>query len=179
MLSARRVGVIYLDDDYGRGLRLSFTAEFKRLGGEIVEADPMLSTTPSVEPYLSRLRQEGSVDALMLATDRGGAELALREMGRTGVHWTTLGGDALSGIETNGPLAEGVRMSVAYLVDQGGDRNAQFVAAYARAYPGERPDHRGATAYDIVHLLATVLMDAGPDRRAVRDRLARDRKSVV
>ena len=97
----------------------------------------------------------------------------LREMGRAGVHWTTLGGDALSGIEKNGPLAEGVRMSVAYLVDQTGDRNAQFVAAYARSYAGERPDHRGATTYDIVYLLASVLRDTGPNRRAVRDRLAR------
>src|SRR6267154_2332790 len=172
MLSAQRVGVIYLDDDYGRGLRLSFTAEFKRLGGDIVEADPMLSATPSLEPYLSRLRQKGNVDALVLATDRGGAELALREMGRMGVHWTTLGGDALSGIERDGPLAEGVRMSVAYLVDQPGERNAQFFGAYARAYPGERPDHRGAAAYDIVHLLASVLGSAS-DRRGIRDRLAR------
>src|SRR6266545_7716860 len=122
MLSARRVGVIFLDDDYGRGLRGSFTAEFKRLGGQIVEEDPMLSSTSSLEPYLSRLRQEGGVDALVLATDRDGAERALREMGRIGVRWTTLGGDALSGIETTGPLAEGVRMSVAYLVDQSGGR---------------------------------------------------------
>src|SRR6266436_359633 len=173
MLSAQRVGVIYLDDEYGRGLRLSFTAEFKRLGGDIVEADPMLSATTSLEPYLSRLRQGGGVDALMQAREVGGAAVALREMARAGVRWTTLGGDALSGIEKNGPLSEGVRMSVAYLVDQPGDRNAQFVAAYARAYSGERPDHRGATTYDIVHLLASVLMDAGPNRRAIRDRLAR------
>ena len=173
MLNARRVGVMYLDDDYGRGLRLSFVGEFKRLGGEVIEEDPMLSTTPSLEPYVTRLQQSGGVDALILATDLGGAQLALREMSRAGVHWTTLGGDALSGIEQSGPLAEGVRMSVAYLVDQAGDRNAQFVATYARAYPGERPDHRGATTYDIVHLLATVLRDAGPQRRAVRDRVAR------
>lgn len=175
LLRARRVGVIYLDDDYGRGLRLSFTSEFQRLGGEVVEADPMLSATPSLEPYLSRLRQqpEGGVDALMLATDRGGAELALREMGRMGVHWTTLGGDALSGIESTGPLAEGVRMSVAYLVDQSGERNTQFVGAYVRAYPGERPDHRGAAAYDIVQMLAHVVTEAGTDRRDIRDRLAR------
>src|SRR3989475_5079121 len=139
MLSAQRVGLIYLDDEYGRGLRLSFTAEVKRLGGDSLEADPMLSATSSLEPYLSRLRQGGGVDALMLATDRAGAELALREMGRSGVHWTALGCEALSGIEKNGPLAEGGRMSVAYLVDQSGERNAQFVAAYARAYPGERP----------------------------------------
>lgn len=172
-LNARRVGVIYLDDDYGRGLRLSFAAEFSKLGGEILAADPMLSSTPSVEPYLSDLRQRGGVDALILATDRGGAELALREMNRVGAHWASLGGDALTGIETTGGLAEGLKMSAAYLVDQPGERNAQFVSAYASAYPGERPDHRGAAAYDIVQLLSTVITEAGTDRRAIRDRLAR------
>ena len=177
-LAARRVGIIYLDDDYGRGLRLSFTGEFKQLGGEIVEEDPMLGNTPSVEPYLSRLRQAGGVDALMLATDRNGAELALREMSRLGVHWTTIGGDALTGIESDGALSEGVRMSIGYLVDQAGDRNAQFVASYARAYPGERPDHRGAAAYDIVQLLAAVMTEAGTDRRAIRDRVARTGKDL-
>src|SRR4051812_7793 len=43
-LRARRVGVLYVDDDYGRGLRLSFAAEFRRLGGAIVEEDPALPT---------------------------------------------------------------------------------------------------------------------------------------
>lgn len=172
-LRARRVGVIYVDDDYGRGLRLSFAAEFRRLGGQIVEEDAALSTTPSLEPYLSRLRLGGGVDALMLATERAGAELALREMGRIGVRWSALGGDALAGIEGAGPIAEGVRLSSAYLFDRPGERNEQFVGSYARAYPGERPDHRGAAAYDIVQLLAVVLADAGTDRRAVRDRLAR------
>ena len=173
-LGARRVGVIYVADDYGRGLRLSFAAEFRRLGGEIVEEDPALSTTSSLEPYLSRLRQGGGVDAVMLATERAGAELALRDMGRLGggVRWAVLGGDALTGIEAAGPIAEGVRLSTAYLVDRPGVRNDRFVQAYGRAYPGERPDHRGAGAYDIVQLLATVLTDAGTDRRAIRDRLA-------
>jgi branched-chain amino acid transport system substrate-binding protein len=94
-------------------------------------------------------------------------------MGRLGVHWSALGGDALTGIEAAGPIAEGVRLSSAYLVDRPGERNARFVEAYARAYPGQRPDHRGAGAYDAVQLLATVLTSAGTDRHAIRDRLAR------
>jgi branched-chain amino acid transport system substrate-binding protein len=171
-LGANRVGVIYVDDDYGRGLRLSFAAEFRRLGGEVVEEDPALPTTPSLEPYLSRLRGSGRVDALMLATERGGAELALREMARLGLQWAALGGDALTGIEAAGPIAEGVRLSSAYLLDRPGNRNQGFVEAYARAYPGQRPDHRGAGTYDIVQLLATVLAEVGSDRRAIRDRLA-------
>jgi ABC-type branched-subunit amino acid transport system substrate-binding protein len=65
-------------------------------------------------------------------------------------------------------------VSSAYLADRPGDRNAVFVAAYARAYEGQRPDHRGAGAYDILQLLATrVFTAAGTDRRAVRDYLAR------
>jgi branched-chain amino acid transport system substrate-binding protein len=171
-LGARRVGVIYVDDDYGRGLRLSFAAEFRRLGGEIVAEDPALPGTPSLEPYLARLRAAGGIDALMLATERGGAELALRDMARIGVRWAALGGDALTGIEAAGPMAEGVRLSSAYLPDRPGTRNQGFVDAYARAYPGARPDHRGAGTYDIVQLLANVLADVGSDRRAVRDRLA-------
>jgi branched-chain amino acid transport system substrate-binding protein len=175
-LGARRAGVIYIDDDYGRGLRLSFAAEFRRLGGSILEEDPSLPATASLEPYLSRMRQAGGggVDVLMLATERGGAELALRDQGRLGLRWPTIGGDALTGIEAAGALAEGVRVSSAYLPDRPGERNAVFVAAYARAYEGQRPDHRGAGAYDIVQLLATrVFAAAGTDRRAVRDYLAR------
>jgi branched-chain amino acid transport system substrate-binding protein len=172
-LGAQRVGVIYVDDDYGRGLRVSFAAEFRRLGGVVTEEDPALSSTSSLEPYLSRLRQSGGVDVLVLATERGGAELALREMSRLGVRWPALGGDALTGIEAAGPIAEGVRLSTAYLPDRPGDRNAQFVAAYVTAYDGQRPDHRGAGTYDIVQLLARVIQDAGTDRRGIRDRLAR------
>ena len=171
-LGARRMGVLYVDDDYGRGLRLSFAAEFRRLGGEIVEEDPALSTTTSVEPYLARMRANGGVDAVLLATEREGAEVALRDMARSGVRWPVLGGDALAGIEGAGPVAEGVRLSTAYLLDRPGVRNQQFVDAYARAYSGERPDHRGAGAYDIVQLLATVFTDVGTERRAIRNRVA-------
>ena len=173
-LGARRAGIIYIDDDYGRGLRLSFAAEFRRLGGTIVEEDPSLTATASLEPYLTRMRQAGSVDVLILATERGGAELVLGDEVRLGLRWPTIGGDALTGIEANGPLAEGLRLSSAYLPDRPGERNAVFVAAYARAYEGQRPDHRGAGAYDIVQLLATrVFPAAGTDRGAVRDYLAR------
>jgi branched-chain amino acid transport system substrate-binding protein len=173
-LGARRAGIIYIDDDYGRGLRLSFAAEFRRLGGTVLEEDPSLAATTSLEPYLARMRQSGGVDVLMLATERGGAELALRDQARLGLRWPTIGGDALTGIEGAGALAEGVRLSSAYLPDATGERNGVFVAAYASAYEGQRPDHRGAGAYDIVQLLATrVFPAAGTDRRAVRDYLAR------
>jgi branched-chain amino acid transport system substrate-binding protein len=171
-LGARRAGVIYVNNDYGRGVRQTFAAEFTRLGGVVVEADPYVATTPSLEPYLSRMRR-GGVDVLLLAAERPGAELALREMRTLGMSWPVLGGDALTGIEADGALAEGVRVSSAYLPDRHDERNAAFVADYARAYPGQRPDHRGAGAYDAVLLLARTFAEVGTSRRSVRDDLAR------
>jgi branched-chain amino acid transport system substrate-binding protein len=167
---ARRAGVIFINNEYGRGLRRAFAAEFSGLGGTILEEDPYLSDTPSLEPYLSRMRQRGGVDVLVLACERPGAELALRELRQLGLRWPVIGGDALTGIA--GPLAEGVRFSSTYLPQQPGERNAAFVAAYARAFKGERPDHRGAGAYDILRILAQAIAAVGPDRDAIRDYIA-------
>ncbi len=167
---ARRAGVIFINNEYGRGLRQAFAAEFSGLGGVILEEDPYLPDTPSLEPYLSRMRQRGGVEVLVLACERPGAELALRELRQLGLHWPVIGGDALTGIE--GPLAEGVRFSSTYLPQQPGERNGRFVAAYARAFKGERPDHRGAGAYDILRLLAQAISVVGPDRDAIRDYIA-------
>ena len=171
-LGARRAGIIYLNNDYGRGVRRTFAAEFARLGGTVLETDPYIPATPSFEPYFSRMRRSGA-DVLLLAAERPGAELALREMQSLGLRWPVLGGDALTGIEADGALAEGIRLSSAYLPDRRDERNIAFVADYARAFPGQRPDHRGAGAYDIVLLLARAMDQAGADRRAVRDYLAR------
>jgi len=171
-LGARRAGIIYVNNDYGRGVRGTFAAEFTRLGGTVVEADPYVATTPSLEPYLSRMRR-GGVDILVLAAERPGAELALRELRALGIGWPVLGGDALTGIEADGALAEGVRVSSAYLPDRRDERNGAFVADYARAYQGQRPDHRGAGAYDAVLLIAQAIAEAGSTRPAIRDYLAR------
>jgi branched-chain amino acid transport system substrate-binding protein len=172
VLGARRAGVLFINNEYGRGLRHAFAAEFTGLGGTVVEEDPYLGATPTFEPYLTRLQRRGGVDVLVLACELPGAEEALREASQMGLRWPVIGGDALTGIEALGPLAEGVRFSSTYLPQRPGDLNARFVAAYARAFNGDRPDHRGAGSYDIVHLLARAIADAGHDRRAIRDYIA-------
>ena len=171
-LVARRAGIVFLANDYGRGLRKAFAADFERLGGTIVETDPYLPTTPSLEPYLSRLKREG-IDVLMLAADRIAGEVALRQLDAAGAHWPVIGGDELAGVEGLGTRAAGVRVSATYLPDRPGDRNAAFVGDYARSYAGARPDYRSAGAYDAVNLLGRAITAVGPGRTAVRDYLAR------
>src|SRR5258708_33869285 len=71
-LGTRRVGIIYVNNDYGRGVRRTFMAEFARLGGTVLEADPHVATTPSPRPSLSPIRRAGA-DALLIAGRRAGA----------------------------------------------------------------------------------------------------------
>jgi branched-chain amino acid transport system substrate-binding protein len=170
-LGARRAGVVYLNDDYGRGVRQAFANEFTRLGGVVVEQDPFLPTTASLEPYLSHMRAAG-VTVLVLAADVPGAELALRDLHGLGLRWAVVGSDATVGIEADGPTAEEVHVSTAYLSDRPGDKNAAFVVDYFRATKGERPNDVAGLTYDAVQLLAQALGAVGSDRRAVRDYLA-------
>ncbi|HET7038930.1 MAG TPA: ABC transporter substrate-binding protein, partial [Gemmatimonadales bacterium] len=171
-LGATRASVMYLNDDYGRGVRRVFDQEFVRRKGELVADDPYLDDLPSFVPYLERIRRRGGTEALMIAGTRAGAERILAGLDSVGLRPTVLGGDGIAGMEQGGAAVEGVLVSTSYLPDRPGARNAAFVRAYRAAYGDREPDHRGASAYDAVYLLARALREAGVDRERVRDYLA-------
>jgi len=171
-LRATRAAVLYLNDDYGRGVRSVFIREFTGRNGQIVADDPYLEDLPSFLPYLQRIRRRGGADVLLIAGTRTGAERILATLDSATLRPAVMGGDGLAGIEAAGAAAAGVFISTAYLPDRPGTRNAAFVRAYRAAYPNQDPDHRGAAGYDAIHLLARAIAEAGADRAKVRDYLA-------
>lgn len=170
-LGARAAAILYQNDEYGRGIRQTFSDEFTRLGGRLASNDPYVPDIPSFEPYLSRLRQRGGADVLVIAGTAAAAQRILPTLDTVGLRLRVLGGDALSGLEAL-RRAEGVFMSTAYLPDRPGERNAAFVAAYRAAYGNQPLDHRGAASYDIVYLLARAVDAAGTNRRRLRHYIA-------
>jgi branched-chain amino acid transport system substrate-binding protein len=93
-------------------------------------------------------------------------------MRRQGLQWPVVGSDALVGIESDGPLAEGIHISSAYLPDRQGDKNAAFVVDFFRATQGQRPNDVAGLTTDVVQLIAAAIDAVGPDRRAIRNYLA-------
>ena len=170
-LRARSAAILYQNDEYGRGIRGTFAAEFIRLGGRLASDDPYVTDLPSFEPFLRRLQQRGGADVLLIAGTATSARRILPTLDTVGIRPQVLGGDALAGLETTRG-ADGVVTSTAYLPDRPGERNQAFVAAYHAAYGAQPLDHRGAAAYDIVYLLARAIDAAGPNRRRLRDYLA-------
>jgi branched-chain amino acid transport system substrate-binding protein len=170
-LGARTAAIVYRNNAYGRGVRSTFREGFTARGGRIVSVDPYSAALPSFEPYLTRLRIRGGADVLMIAGSRPGAEQVLAALDSAGLRPVVLAGDGVAGIEAAGAAAEGLLISLAYLPDRPSEANQNFVAAYRDAYDSN-PDHRGAGAYDVVHLLARAIQEVGTDRRRIRNYVA-------
>jgi branched-chain amino acid transport system substrate-binding protein len=108
----------------------------------------------------------------MIAGDRAIAVAVLRAARSRGLDIPIIGGDGLTGIQDEGAMADGIYISSNYLPDRPGERNAAFLRAYGEASGGERPDHRGAGAYDAVYLLADAIRAGGTRRATIRDLLS-------
>jgi branched-chain amino acid transport system substrate-binding protein len=172
-LGLRRGTVLFLNDEYGRGVRQTFVTQYTRLGGTIINAVPYLGDQPFVGPYLDRVAQKGQAQFLLVAGNLSEAQEILRQARARGITLPVLGADGLEGIEQSGALAEGVYESLAYLPTLRTAANQRFVKAYTERYPGAAlPNQPAAATYDIVYLLRDAIQKAGTSRKAVRDAVA-------
>jgi branched-chain amino acid transport system substrate-binding protein len=172
-LNLQRGAVLYLNDEYGRGIRETFDQEFTRLRGEVIENDPYLGARPDLGPYLDRLARRRNLQFVLVAGNRSEAEAALRAARARGITVPFLGGDGLEGIEEAGTLAEGTYVSAAYLPSWGSAANRKFVEAYQHhnATAG-LPNQPAAGTYDALYLLRSVIARTGTSRRKIRDGVA-------
>ncbi|MEO6067602.1 MAG: branched-chain amino acid ABC transporter substrate-binding protein [Gemmatimonadales bacterium] len=171
VLRARTAAVLYENDNYGRGVSANFVADFRQLGGTVVSEDPYNKAIASFEPYLRRLQQRGGADVILIAGTRDGAERILATRDSLKLTGAILAGDGVIGIEAAGK-AEGIFVSSAWLADRPDAVSQAFVKAYRAANANATPDHRGAGAYDIVHILARAVGAVGTDRIRIVEYLA-------
>ena len=172
-LNLERGAVLYLNDQYGRGIRQTFVAQFLRLGGRLESVDPYLGDRPDVGPYLDRLARNRNIQFLVVAGNRVEGEEVIRQARRRGITVPVLGGDGLEGIEAAGALSEGVYLTSAYFPTLPTRANRAFVESYRRKYPDAgMPNQPAAATYDAIYLLRDVIARAGSDRQAVRRSLA-------
>jgi branched-chain amino acid transport system substrate-binding protein len=173
-LQLERGALLYLNDQYGRGVRQMFVREFSRRGGTLIADDPYLGETPDVGPYLDRLVKLGGAQFLVIAGNKGEGEEILRQARQRGLRMPVLGGDGLEGIEEAGAIADGLYLSSAYLPTIASPANRAFLQAYHKKFPtAGLPNQPAAATYDAVYLLRQVISRAGPERRDVRRELAK------
>jgi branched-chain amino acid transport system substrate-binding protein len=165
--------VLYLNDEYGRGIRQTFVSEYIQLGGDLQAVYPYLGERPEVGAYLDRLAKGLRPEFIVVAGNRSEAEEVLRQARKRGLAMPVLGGDGLEGIQEAGELAEGVYLSSPYFPSIPSAANRRFVEAFHRKYPDAgMPNQPAAATYDAVYLLRDVIAQVGPNRTAIRRALA-------
>jgi branched-chain amino acid transport system substrate-binding protein len=174
-IGARRVAVIYRNDLFGRGFTRTIAPQLESRGVTVTERDPYLAGVTTYTAYAERIVR-GKVDALIVAGGAADAADMIRAVRKAGGNPAILGTDDVAGIGTDFDATQefkGVRFTSFYLPERpapGAIRG--FVGAYRRRFR-EIPNHRAALSYDAATLIGRAAIAAGPDRRAVRDWLAK------
>jgi len=160
--------------DYGPGhdAEGQFKKTFTAAGGQIVGEVRVPVRNPDFAPYLQKVK-DTKPDAVFIFVPAGEAGIAFMKgfqekgLAKAGIKVIATGDlldeDVLDAI---GDPALGVISSFHYSEAHNSPENKAFTAAYAKAYPKDRPNFMAVAGYDGMHLIAEVLKKTGGDAEA-------------
>lgn len=151
--------------DYGPGhdAAAQFKKTFTAAGGEVVGEVQTPLTSPDFAPFLQKIK-DARPDAIFLFVPNGEQGVAFaksykeRALADAGIRLLATGDvvteDVLAAMGDN---ALGMITSFHYSQAHDSPENTAFVKAYARAYPGTRPNMVAVAAYDGMRLIREAL----------------------
>lgn len=173
-LGFKKIGVLYLNTDWGRTSKDIFVKAAQANGAQVVAAEGYQPNEKDFRATLIRVKS-ASPDSLVLISYYSDGAQIVRQARASGVHepiaavgsvyspkFLDLGGDAVNGVYTESNFFPGdPRPEV-----------QSFVQRYKAKYNAE-PDTFAARAYDAMILAAEVIRRYGPTRSAVHDGFAK------
>ena len=160
--------VVTMISDYGPGIdsEQSFTAEFKKKGGEVLEAIRFPLASPDFAPFLQRAADQ-KPDAIFVFVPSGQGGIFVKQfvergLDKAGIKLIGPGDfmddDLLNGM---GDAVIGTVTAHMYSADHDSATNKAFVAAFEKANGGMRPNFMAVSAYDGMHLIYEALKKTG------------------
>jgi branched-chain amino acid transport system substrate-binding protein len=160
--------VVTMISDYGPGLDSEkwFSSEFKKKGGEILEAIRFPLANPDFAPFLQRAADQ-KPDAIFVFVPSGQGATFVKQFVERGLDKAGIKiigtGDVMDDdlINGMGDAVIGTVTAHIYSADHDSPMNKEFVAAFKKANDGKRPNFMAVAAYDGVHLMYEALKKAG------------------
>jgi branched-chain amino acid transport system substrate-binding protein len=175
-LKVKRVAILKdVKNDYSVGLAEVFTAEFKKMGGTIVNEKSYSAGDMDFKSQLTAIRGSNP-EAIYVPGYYTEVGLIARQAQELGMKTPLLGGDGWDSpklTEIGGKAIEGSYFSNHYSVEDSSPRVQKFIEDYKKAYDGEVPNGLAATGYDAALVLIDAMKratDLSPT--AIRDALA-------
>ncbi len=180
-----RLGIVYVNDDYGRGLARLFEDRARSLGATIVAtAAHRNALQPDDRETIReavRDMKQGGVDLVVLFQRVSAATWTVDAIREAGLDAAILGSDDLAQYafprQTTGS-PDGIRVSQFVHLDESRPDVARFVGRI-RTETGEPADSAQALSYDAIYLLRDAVLGGGYSRQGVKaylDRAIRERR---
>lgn len=176
-LGAKRIAVIYRQDDWGLTASQSFVKAARSLGAEVVLNEAVIEGTRDFRTLITRLHTLNP-DAIYLALFYADAAVFAQQAKQGGLRVPVVTNSSLHNpqlIALGGDAVEGFYVPANFFPGDPDPVVQNFIAAY-RARWNEEPDQFAAIAYDSIAVIAEAIksiLDAGRPltRQAVRDAL--------
>jgi len=170
-LKSLSAAVIYRNDSYGREWSNTFSREFEKHAGIIVERDPYLTGITEWTAY-AQLIARRHPDVLLFPGDAADAVEMLRALKEAHVNIPFVGGDGTEGMRSS-PDAKGARFVAFFRPERAtGGEGKLFLKRYHDAYHDE-PDMFAALSYDAALAIGRSVLAGARTRVAVKEALER------
>ena len=159
-LALRSVGILYINNEYGKGLEQVFKEEFMERGGKTPLSEGFAQSATDVRTQISKLKA-ANLDGLYLVGYPKEIPIALRQAKELGLSVTLLGTVAMQDpqlLESAGNAAEGLMFP--YPKDPTGEHASGFKQAFHKRY-GKEPGITADVGYDAVRMLAKAIELSG------------------
>ncbi len=175
-LDAKRVGIIYTQDDWGITTEQEYAAKLEELGGTVVIAESYISgSTRDFTPILTKIANE-DIELLFVAAMYNDSAMILEQLKQLGYEgrFKIQGTGSLytdEFLELAGDNAEGMYITASFYAANPAENVQQFVSEYTEMF-GSEPNLFAASVYDGVGLIVEALRNGATDRQSLRDNLA-------
>jgi len=171
---ADKVGIIYVNNDYGEGLKDSFTTAFEAKGGSIVGMAAYEQKQASYDAEVSKAYGDGSTQALVLMGYPDNGQTILRqslEGGKFDKFFFSDGMKSTQLVENLGAQYLNGSLGTVPQAKSGTKAVEHFQSAYEKSFGRLPPQPYIDTAYDATYLLALAAQHAGTttDSTKIRD----------
>lgn len=178
-----KVGIYYIDDPFGQGLRAAVKAELSTLSGMTIAFDKSHSNDFNVEDAgtqsalneIVALSGTGAIEVLILPSLSGQASTIIKSLTEKGFKGALLLADGAKSNDLFG-VATGLGTWLAQTGNEmlgtepdnyaGGESSDTFTNAFKSAYAPDEPESYSSTAYDCAYAIAYALAYAGSAKRS-------------
>jgi branched-chain amino acid transport system substrate-binding protein len=172
-LKAKKVSLIFMDNDFGRAISSGFADRAEKLGAKVLSKQMYkFPGEKDFRPYLTRIKEENP-DLIFAAGYYNEAASIVRQAKELGITSKIMGEEGFDSpkfLEIAGPAAEGVVIATNLDRDDPRPLVQNFLKNYRKAY-NEDADMVGASSYDAFMILLNAIKKAGTDPRAIQKAL--------